>query len=103
METIKTVGVKELKNNLSAYLKEVQRGVRLLVTDRNVVVAELREPLSSNPVEEKNPLYAQYVREGKIRPALHPKTACSRTFVKLPEGTAQAILDELRNEDGRLP
>lgn len=101
METIKTVGIKELKNNLSAYIKDVQRGVRVLVTDRNYVVAELREPYSSAPEQEKNPLYAQQIREGNIRPALRPKTPCTKTGVKLPEGMALAILDELRSDEGR--
>ena len=44
MPTTKAVGIKDLKNNLSAHLQEVRRGARILVTDRHVVVAELREP-----------------------------------------------------------
>ena len=44
MGSLKTVGIKELKNNLSAYLREVRRGTRVLVSDRNSVVAELHEP-----------------------------------------------------------
>ncbi len=103
METLKTVGIKNLKNNLSAYIQEVKRGVRVLITDRDVVVAELAQPLSTHPLEEKNPLMAQWIREGKVRPATRPKGPCTRTHVKLPPGTAQALLDELRSEEGRLP
>ena len=44
MAEIKTVGIKDLKNNLSAYLRDVRRGVRVLVADRDRVVAELHEP-----------------------------------------------------------
>ncbi|MDJ0765817.1 MAG: type II toxin-antitoxin system prevent-host-death family antitoxin [Myxococcota bacterium] len=40
-----TVGSRELKTRLGTYLKLVQRGVRLIVTDRGRPVAELR-PLS---------------------------------------------------------
>ena len=36
-----TVGVAELRQNLSRYLKRVERGERLLVTDHNRPVAEL--------------------------------------------------------------
>jgi prevent-host-death family protein len=36
-----TVGVAELRQNLSRYLRRVENGERLLVTDRNRVVAEL--------------------------------------------------------------
>jgi prevent-host-death family protein len=36
-----TVGVAELRQNLSLYLRRVERGERLVVTDRNRPVAEL--------------------------------------------------------------
>jgi prevent-host-death family protein len=39
-----TVGVAELRQNLSVYLRRVERGERLVVTDRNRPVAELGPP-----------------------------------------------------------
>lgn len=39
-----TVGIAELRQNLSRYLRRVERGERLLVTDRNRPVAELGPP-----------------------------------------------------------
>ncbi|MGA2006124.1 MAG: type II toxin-antitoxin system prevent-host-death family antitoxin [Solirubrobacteraceae bacterium] len=39
-----TVGVAELRQNLSKYLRRVERGERLVVTDRNRPVAELGPP-----------------------------------------------------------
>lgn len=39
-----TVGIAELRQNLSVYLRRVQSGERLLVTDRNRPVAELGPP-----------------------------------------------------------
>lgn len=39
-----TVGVAELRRNLSKYLQRVQDGERLVVTDRNRPVAELGPP-----------------------------------------------------------
>jgi len=41
---MKTVGVRELKNRLSEYLRQVRSGEHLLVTDRGEVVAELSPP-----------------------------------------------------------
>ena len=41
---MKTVGVRELKNRLSEYLREVRRGESVLVTDRGEVVAEFSPP-----------------------------------------------------------
>ncbi len=43
---MKTVGVAELRQNLSRYLRLVERGERLVVTDRNRPVAELGPPSS---------------------------------------------------------
>jgi prevent-host-death family protein len=38
---MKTVGVRELKNRLSEYIRRVRSGESVLVTDRGEVVAEL--------------------------------------------------------------
>ena len=42
-----TVGVAELRQHLSRYLRRVERGERLAVTDRNRPVAELGPPPST--------------------------------------------------------
>jgi prevent-host-death family protein len=41
---MKTVGLRELKNRLSEYIREVRSGEGVLVTDRGEVVAELVPP-----------------------------------------------------------
>lgn len=41
---MKTVGVRELKNRLSEYLRKVRSGESVLVADRGEVVAELSPP-----------------------------------------------------------
>jgi len=41
---VKAVGLRELKNRLSEYVRDVRRGERVLVTDRGEVVAELVPP-----------------------------------------------------------
>jgi prevent-host-death family protein len=41
---MKTVGIRELKNRLSEYLRSVRAGEGVLVTDRGEVVAELAPP-----------------------------------------------------------
>lgn len=42
--SMRTVGVRELKNRLSEYLRHVRAGERVLVTDRGEVIAELAPP-----------------------------------------------------------
>src|SRR5690349_7663273 len=44
---MKTVGIKQLKARLSEYMRAVRQGEVFLVTDRDMVVAELRPPGSS--------------------------------------------------------
>lgn len=41
---MQTVGVRELKNRLSEYLRRVRLGESVLVTDRGEIVAELLPP-----------------------------------------------------------
>lgn len=55
-----TVGVAELRQNLSRYLRRVEQGERLLVTDRNRVVAELGPPPSTGPALDR------LVAEGRL-------------------------------------
>jgi prevent-host-death family protein len=59
-----TVGVAELRQNLSKYLQLVGRGERLIVTDRNRPVAELGPPSSSGEALDR------LIAEGRVsRPA----------------------------------
>jgi antitoxin (DNA-binding transcriptional repressor) of toxin-antitoxin stability system len=41
---LKSVNIRALKDRLSAFLRDVQRGDVILVTDRGRVVAEIRPP-----------------------------------------------------------
>lgn len=41
---MQSVGVRELKNRLSAFLRQVRAGESVLVTDRGEVVAEISPP-----------------------------------------------------------
>jgi antitoxin (DNA-binding transcriptional repressor) of toxin-antitoxin stability system len=98
MTRIKAVGVKELKNRLSAYLREVREGTVILVTDRENVVAELREPTVGRPLEAGNALEQEWIRDGSLHPPRRPKTPLSLPPWRFPAGTAQALLDEERGE-----
>jgi prevent-host-death family protein len=59
------VGVAELRQNLSVYLRRVEHGERLIVTDRNRPVAELG-PASTGAALDR------LIAEGRVsRPARH--------------------------------
>ena len=74
-----SVGIRELKNRLSEYLRMVRRGEEISVTDRGEAVAELRQPVNA-------PGIVAY-------PDLYPRMASS-----LPPGTARRLLDAERGE-----
>jgi hypothetical protein len=97
-KTTKAVGVKDLKNNLSAHLQEVRRGARILVTDRHVVVAELREPGADVDALPSSVL-GQWAVDGLVVLPSRPRAPLPRSPVRLPDGTSRAILDDLRSED----
>jgi prevent-host-death family protein len=85
------VGVAELRQNLSRYLRRVERGERLIVTDRNRPVAELGPPATGGSELD------QLIAEGRIsRP--------TRRGLPEPlhlEGDPYALsraLDEIRGE-----
>lgn len=87
-----TVGVRELRQNLSVYLERVKKGEALTVTERGGPVAILR-PLPSS----RDPL-ARLVAEGRA-------AAPTRSLQKLPRPLKIALdrplaelLDELRDE-----
>ena len=65
-----SVGVRQLKNGLTRYLRLVDEGQTLLVTNRSRAVAVLKKPdrNSAPTLEEK---LAAMVAEGKLLPAAH--------------------------------
>ena len=54
------VGIRELRQNLSVYLRRVMQGERLIVTDRREPVAELR------PLTERTDPYERWLRENAL-------------------------------------
>lgn len=99
MPRSRKVGIKDLKNNLSAYIREVRKGARILVSDRDTVVAELREPEqtygSSLPAD---PILADWIRRGIVVPPSGEKTPLPPSPVHLEDGTALRLLDEDRED-----
>lgn len=71
-ENMKVVGIKELKNKLSEYVKLAKSGEVVLVTDRGDVVAELRAPTPWKDPMMDNPRFAEAVRQGLITPRKIP-------------------------------
>jgi len=86
-----TVGVAQLRQNLSEYLRRVQRGERLLVTDRNRPVAELGPPPATGVALDR------LIAEGRLS---RPRRSTMPEPLDLG-GAADALssaLDEVRGE-----
>jgi hypothetical protein len=97
MAEVKTVGIRDLKNKLSAYLREVRAGVRLLVSDRDTVVAELHEPyLDGPPSVSCSPPLTDWVRSGMVRLPTCERRNLLPSPVHKPDGLSLELLDEDR-------
>jgi prevent-host-death family protein len=71
---MRSVGLKTLKNKLSEYVRLAAAGETILVTDRDRVVAELVPPRRELEKVMSDPLLAQGVREGWLRPPTNPQS-----------------------------
>lgn len=69
---MRAVGLKELKNRLSEYVRLVASGETVLVTDRDRVVAELAPPREGRSPLLADAQLAEAVRRGWITPPALP-------------------------------
>lgn len=96
---MRAVGVRDLKNRLSEYLRIVKSGEPVLVTERGVVIAELVPPGQATAAGERYPGLANLVRRG-LANAVHENDP--RAYPPMPriapEGTAQRLIDEDRED-----
>ncbi len=63
---MKTVGLRELKNRLREYVRQVRAGQAVVVTDRGQAVAELRPPGQVSPGTNLDRAVARLVNRGLL-------------------------------------
>jgi prevent-host-death family protein len=92
-----STGIRELKNNLSRYIRRIEAGERIAITAHGRVVAELVPP--GSPPGSPRGRFDDLVASGAIRP---PVEAGDPTEgwpdIRLPPGTAAALIDADRGE-----
>ena len=93
---MRTVGLKILKNKLSEYVRMVEAGETVLVTDRDRVVAELRPPQARAPLASDAHL-AELVRRGVLAP---PMIVREGPPPRAPVAPTATILRELADDRG---
>jgi prevent-host-death family protein len=86
-----TVGVAELRQNLSKYLRLVGQGERLVVTDRNRPVAELGPPPSTGAALDR------LIAEGRVSPPARRLLPEPLQLAGDPHALSRA-LDEIRGD-----
>jgi prevent-host-death family protein len=87
-----TVGVRELRGNLRAYLDRAEAGEEIIVTERGKPVAKIVSASGKRTIE-------QLIAEGRARPALRPKQPIDRSRQPVVRGrpTVADILVEQRH------
>ena len=97
---MKAVNLRELKNRLGGYVREVRAGEVILVTDRGAVVAELRPPtLEARAASPARSRLERLAAEGKVRlgEPNRPENYRSPRH-RAPAGLADRLLAEDRTE-----
>jgi antitoxin (DNA-binding transcriptional repressor) of toxin-antitoxin stability system len=90
------VGVRELRQNLSVYLRRVKAGETLEVTEHGHIVARMAPP----PAEPLGP-YERMKAEGRIRPATVRWEDVPLPLPAGPGPSLSEILRQMRDEDDR--
>ncbi|MGH8256064.1 MAG: type II toxin-antitoxin system Phd/YefM family antitoxin [Steroidobacteraceae bacterium] len=93
-----STGIRELKDKLSQYVRQVERGKRIAVTAHGRVVAELVPPAKAGAGEGAG-RYEELVAVGIIEPAVTPRAPSARwPDIRVPAGTVTLLLDSDRGE-----
>ena len=88
---MKSVGIRELKNKLSEYVRQVRSGETILVTDRGEVVAEMNPPGQGNVDRSLPPGLIELARKGLVRVAPPHSLLGIRFELGLRSCTAPAV------------
>ena len=92
-------GIRELKDNLSLYVRRVEAGERIAVTAHGRIVAELVPPAAAM-TGRRCTRYDELVADGVIRQPVETGDPLEHwTALRLPAGTAAALIDADRDED----
>ncbi|TAN21440.1 MAG: type II toxin-antitoxin system prevent-host-death family antitoxin [Acidobacteria bacterium] len=90
-----SVGIRELKNKLSAYVRRSEAGEIIEITAHGRTVARLFPPASA---QAPGMGYDALVAAGQIIPPRDPHARIRWPNIHLPPGTAAALIDEDRDE-----
>jgi prevent-host-death family protein len=94
-----TAGIRELKDNLSRYIRRIEAGERISITVHGRVVAELVPPATSPRTRRRSRL-DKLVAAGVIRPPIEAGDPTEGwPSIQLPPGTAAELVDSDRGDE----
>lgn len=96
IDKMKSVGLRELKNRLSEYVREVRSGEAVLVTDRGEVVAEIVAPGKRGDEESVPAALVSLARRGSVTLGRRNDAAA---YPNLPRALKRCNVSELLNEE----
>jgi prevent-host-death family protein len=93
-------GIRELKDNLSEYVRRAEAGERIAVTAHGRVIAML-VPADEASRGRRRTRLEEMIADGRARPALEDAGDLfdGWPIARLPKGTAAALIDADREED----
>ena len=87
-------GIRELKNNLSRYIRRIEAGERISVTAHGRIVAELVPPGTGMGTR-----FDRLIADGVIRPPVESGNPLEHwPDIRLPRGTAADLINSDRGE-----
>jgi prevent-host-death family protein len=87
-----STGIRELKNNLSRYVRQIEAGKRIAVTANGRIVAELVPP-SAGSRGRRRRRYDELIASGVIEPAVEPAASLPEwPPVRAPLGTVADLI-----------
>ena len=94
---VTSTGIRELKDNLSRYIRRIEAGERIAITAHGRVVAELVPPGTRTKGAPSR--FDELVASGMIRPPLEAGDPTEGwPDIRLPVGTAGELIDADRGE-----
>ena len=94
---VTSTGIRELKDNLSRYIRRIEAGERIAITAHGRVVAELVQPgVHAKGTPSR---FDQLIASGVVRPPLEAGDPTEGwPDIRLPTGTAAELIDADRGE-----
>lgn len=94
-----TVGIRDLKNQLSSYLRLVSRGETVMVMDHKNLVAEIKKPSLENLDDRIEKFFSEGIRSGSVLPAKRNKSTLSKSdFGKISKINWRPFYDQSRGD-----